>query len=160
MDIRLKAPLLGAVIVGAAAIGAHMGESAIAQINPLYYQGAAVHPRDRGAAVDDVMRPSQAERFADHYGWAEGQTARLADCIDCAALTARDRFAAEQPVHYAVIETAYRPDPQPVYAEERLEPQPEPVFVIETPEVERYAHYPIEEKPEKPEPEAYAAVEE
>jgi hypothetical protein len=162
MDIKLKASLLGTVLAGAAAIGVEMGESAIADINPIYFQGEAVHPRDRGAAVADVMPAAQATSFADHYGWAEGQAARLADCIDCAALRARDQFAAlpvrDQyaaiPVRYAVVETA--PEPEPVRIHR---PEPEPAFIVETADVDRYAYYPIEEEPEG-KPVDYAFAEE
>lgn len=143
MDVKLKSPLLAAVLAGSAAIGAHIGQSAIAGINPLYFQGAAIHPRDRGAAVDEVMMPAQAARFADAYGWAQGEAARIADCGDCAA-----------PVHYAVAETVAEPLPARLDAP----PEPGPDFVLEVaPDIERYAHYPIEEESEA-KPDAYAYV--
>lgn len=155
MDVKLKAPMLGAVLIGSAAIGAHMGESAIADINPLYFQGAAVHPRERGAAVDAAMMPAQDARFADHYGWAQGQAARLADCGDCAAWSARDRFAAA-PVHHAAAETRSEPLPARMDAEAG----PGPDFVAEAaPDVERFAYYPIEEEPGG-KPDSYVSAEE
>jgi hypothetical protein len=151
MDIKVKAPLLGGVMLGAAAAGVLMGESAISQINPIYFQGAAVHPRDRGAAVADIA-PMEGERFADQYGWAEGRAARLADCVDCAALTARDQFAAPS-VHPAVAEV------REAQQQARAEPLPE-TFVVEYADVDRYAHYPIETEDEPVSKEEYAAVEE
>jgi len=158
MDTRLKAPLLGAVLIGAAGIGAHMGETAIAAIKPLYFQGAAVHPRDRGAAVDPALLPAAGPQFADHYGWAQGAAARLADCGDCAALAARDQYAV-LPVYQVAIATA-EPLPQRMAVRAEPESEPEPDFVVEAaPEIERYAYYPIEEKPEG-KPEAYSSAEE
>jgi len=157
MDIRLRAPLLGAVLVGAAGVGAHMGETAIASINPLYFQGPAIHPRDRGAAVDPSRLPAPEPRFADHYGWAEGAAARLADCGDCAALAARDHYASI-PVHH--LATAYSVQPRPQRTEPQLQAEPADDFVVEVaPEIERYAYYPIEEKPDG-KADAYASAEE
>ena len=158
MDLRLKAPLLGAILIGAAGIGAHMGETAIANINPLYFQGAPVHPRDRGAAVDPTALPAPEPRFADHYGWAQGAAARLADCGDCAALAARDQYEVI-PARHVTIAYA-EPLPPRMEVQARPEPAAEPDFVVETaPEIERYAYYQVEEKPEG-KPEAYSAVEE
>jgi hypothetical protein len=160
MDLRLKAPLLGAVLIGAAGIGAHMGETAIAHINPLYFQGAAGHPRDRGAAVDPTALPAPGPRFADHYGWAQGAAARLADCGDCAALAARDQYAVLPAYHVTIAHAEPLPQRMAVRAEPEPEPEPEPDFVVETaPEIERYAYYPIEEKPAG-KPAAYASAEE
>ena len=54
------------------------------QINPIHFQGPAVHPRDRGAAIDEsqpAARP-RATRIAV-YGWDQGYAARAADCDDC-----------------------------------------------------------------------------
>ncbi len=156
MDLKLKAPLLGAVLIGAAGIGAHMGETAIANINPLYFQGPAVHPRDRGAAVDPSLLPASGPRFADHYGWAQGTEARLADCGDCAALAARDQYAL-LPAHH--LATAYS-EPLAQRMEPQAESEPQDDFIVEVaPEIERYAYYPIEEKPEG-KADAYASVEE
>lgn len=159
MDMRLKAPLLGAVLIGAAGIGAHMGETAIANIKPLYFQGEAVHPRDRGAAIDPSLLPAQGPRYSDHYGWAQGAAARLADCGDCAALAARDQYAV-LPVRQVTF--AYsEPLPQRMEVRAEAQPEPEPHFVVETaPEIERYAYYPIEEKPAADKPDAYAFAEE
>ncbi|HEX9933190.1 MAG TPA: hypothetical protein VGB08_10150 [Allosphingosinicella sp.] len=152
MEKRLTASALAALVIAAAALGIHLGESAIDQINPLYYQGAAVHPRDRGAAVDETLARPQAPRFAELYGWAEGQDAHAADCGDCVARVARDAYRAG--THFAVVETGwhtearpaadYAPEPQPQSHDEQeaeAGPQPEP-FVVE-----RYAGFAIEEKP-------------
>jgi hypothetical protein len=47
-------PVLGGSLLAAVALGIHLGESSIGQINPLYFQGPAVHPRDRGAVARRV----------------------------------------------------------------------------------------------------------
>lgn len=153
MEKRLTASGLAATVIAAAALGVYLGESAIDQINPLYYQGAAVHPRDRGAAIDETLARPRSPRFAELYGWAEGQDARAADCPDCAATVAREAY--EAGTHFAVIETGWEaearpaaysvaePEPQPVEeepAEAEAETGPEPF------PIERYAAFPIEDK--------------
>jgi hypothetical protein len=144
------------MVIAAAALGIHLGESAIDQINPLYYQGAAVHPRDRGAAIDESAVQPRPPRFADLYGWAQGENARTAECGGCPTV-ARDAYRAG--THFAVIESGWHsearpaayyvaePRPQPLEAEpEAAEAEPEP-FVVE-----RYAAFAIEEKPAAAEP--------
>ena len=157
MDRRLTYPALGAAALAAAAAGLYLGQSAIDQINPLYFQGAAVHPADRGAAVEETLL-ARGPRFADHYGWEDGQAARGADCYGCAAVAARDAFASD--AQYAVIEQAWQVEPQPV-AYYVVEQAPETVAEEQAPpqepsELERYAGFQIEEKPAEAEP---AAVE-
>ena len=150
MDRKLTGTALGVLILAAGAFGMHIGQSAIDQINPIYFQGAAVHPRDRGAAVDETIAAASPRRFADFYGWADGQAARAADCLECDALAVRDAFH-EGGVRYAVVETEWRSEPQATVYFVTPEPQPgpaEPAPAAEEPvDVERYASYPIEEKP-------------
>ena len=154
MDKKLVYSAYGALILAAGAFGVHVGESAIGQINPLYYQGAAVHPRDRGVVVDEAALVEQGPRFAELYGWEEGRAARNADCINCEALNARDAFAQQSGANYAVLETGWRAEPRaaawspeprdqltPVEADE---PTP---FEAQRTELGRYAAYQIEEKP-------------
>jgi hypothetical protein len=152
MDKKLVYSAYGALILAAGAFGVHVGESAIGQINPLYFQGAAVHPRDRGAAVDPTALPAEGPRFAELYGWDEGTAARSADCMNCDALNARDAYAAAP--RYAVVETAWRSDPLPASyapdAQDRLtevEEEPSP-YEAQRAELGRYAAYQIEEKPD------------
>lgn len=153
MERKLAGSALGALILAAGGFGIHLGQSAIDQINPLYFQGAAVHPRDRGAVFDESRLPPQAPRFAELYGWDEGRAARGADCGDCAAVTARDAFY-ESGVRYAVAETDWRT--QPVVYAASAEPEPEAApaeeaaVAPEPVDVERYASFPIEEKPPEP----------
>lgn len=104
MNNSFTLPALGATILLAVAGGIQLGESTIAMINPVHFQGAAVHPRDRGAAVDEhAVRPSEPS-FASLYGWDEGQSARAADCVDCDMLAARDAYVE----NYAPAVSIYR----------------------------------------------------
>lgn len=74
---------LGVGGVLAVVFGVTLGNSAISQINPLYFQGAAVHPRDRGAAVDPNAPTVIPNRYEQLYGFNEGQQARALDCVGC-----------------------------------------------------------------------------
>lgn len=160
MDRKHTFSVLGVLILAGGTLGAHVGQSAIEQINPLYFQGAAVHPRDRGAAVDETLGRAQAPRFSDHYRWEQGESARSADCIDCQALAARDAYY-DGTAHYAVIETGWRTEPQ--VAAYAVEPQPQPAPEEEEPpqqpsDIERYSSFQIAEKPGEAEPVELAAI--
>jgi hypothetical protein len=160
MDARLKLPAFAALVLAGVAGGVALGDSAIDQINPLYFQGAAVHPRDRGAALDPSALPAQSPRFADLYGWDEGQAARAADCFGCPAVAARDAYAQAPVIEYAAAQAgwtdaspAYVPEPEPVPAEQaEAAAQPD--------DVARYAGFQIEEKPAEAEPVDLAAAQE
>jgi hypothetical protein len=59
--------------------GIQLGNSAIADINPVHYRGAVLHPRERGAAVPEQrVRPAEP-RYAALYGWDEGRAALAAE---------------------------------------------------------------------------------
>lgn len=128
---------LGAVAL-AVGVGVQLGESAVNQIDPLYFQGPAIHPRDRGAALDPNNLPGPiVSPYLQAYDWAQGN----------AALAASYSGPGTYP---------YAPDPEPAVqrlAETQWEvvevpaAQPWPAGqVSENPEIERYARYPIEEK--------------
>jgi len=84
-------PVIGAALFVAVVGGIQLGNSAISGINPIHFQGAAVHPRDRGAIVSE---PAPAEGLSRQlptydqlYGWDEGQAARAAAfCAGCEAV--------------------------------------------------------------------------
>jgi hypothetical protein len=163
MDKRLTLSAFASLIVAAGALGVHLGQAAIDDINPLYFQGAAVHPRDRGAEVSELSLQPQPATFAQLYGWEQGQAARTADCGDCAALGARDAYGGT--VQYTVLQSDWRTDAQPAsYAPaegapaeaERDDQQP---IVIASADVSRYANYPIEAQQQAQAPEAAAAEE-
>ena len=163
MDMKLAFPAFGALLISAAALGVHMGQSAVGGINPLYFQGPAVHPRDRGVVVDESALVEQGPRFAQLYGWEQGLAARDADCVNCDALAARDAYAA-RPVHFARIEAApaetrqqaYAPDPHDALTPVEAAPD---AYAERRAEVVRYTSYAIEAAPD-PEQPAIDAVEE
>jgi hypothetical protein len=64
-------------------LGISLGNSAISQINPLYFQGPAVHPRDRGAAIDPNRPTVIPNSYEQLYGWSQGAQARATDCPGC-----------------------------------------------------------------------------
>lgn len=74
---------LGGGGVLAVIVGISLGNGAISQIDPLYFQGAALHPRDRGAAVDPTRPTVIANTYAHLYGFAEGRNARSMECPGC-----------------------------------------------------------------------------
>jgi hypothetical protein len=92
MSFFLPWPAVGGSMLAAAALGIHLGESAIDLIHPIHFQGPAVHPRDRGAAIDPDQLAARGTAYRDLYGWDEGRLAMMADCGDCDALRARDAF--------------------------------------------------------------------
>jgi hypothetical protein len=151
MDKRLTVAAFASLVVAAGALGVHLGQAAIDDINPLYFQGAAVHPRDRGAEVSEIGLEPRAPAFAQLYGWEQGQAARNADCGDCAALGARDAHSGGE-VRFAVLQTEWRTEARPAsYSQEAApdpaagQPQPQPiVYIVENADVARYASYPIE----------------
>lgn len=161
----LTVPALGGALLAAVAVGIHLGESSIGLINPIYFQGPAIHPKDRGAAIDEAaLQAPRPARYDQLYGWEEGQVARAADCGDCEALRARDTYARDysarvpyfggetEPRRYASAEPEAEPavyyEAAAPYAEEVIEPEPPAL---------RYAHYPVsyEEAAAEPEPDAY-----
>ena len=83
-------PVLGVSILAAAAAGIHLGESAVASINPIYFQGPALHPRERGAAIDERSLALARAQAPQVYGWDQGYAARD---VDREALAARDAQA-------------------------------------------------------------------
>ena len=125
----LTLPAVGASLFLALLGGMQLGQSTVRMINPVHFQGPAIHPRDRGAAIDEQQVRSTAPSFASLYGWDRGRSARIEDCGDCEALTARDAYRdtyAEyvEPVriHRGAIETLS--EPEAVY--ERTAPLEDP----------------------------------
>ncbi len=139
----LKLPALGALAVAAAAFGLHLGESAVADINPIHFQGAAVHPRDRGAALPDLPQAPIQSEYALAYGWDQGANARTADCPGCGPAVAPEYASRTQMGYQSDVDVALAP-PSPARAVERQEEAQSP-FTTEYASVDRYAYYPIEE---------------
>jgi hypothetical protein len=139
-------PALAASMLMAVAGGIHLGHSAIALINPIHFQGPAIHPRDRGAAIDEpAIRPTEPH-FASLYGWTEGRSARALDCGDCEALAARDAYA-DYPLEPVVIHRAVSYGLDEPLPSEEADASGDPWF-DEGPaaeeRIERYAYYQIE----------------
>lgn len=147
-------PTLGGALLAAVALGVHLGESAIGLINPIHFQGPALHPRDRGAAIDESRVTPRPPAYSGLYGWEEGAVARAADCGDCEALRARAAYArdysAEIPYYGGPAEVVVADagagdagvEPVLVYeaaAEAEAVTQAAPV----KPPVARYAYYPV-----------------
>lgn len=150
-------PALGGSILAAVVAGIHLGQSSISLINPIYFQGPALHPRERGAAIEERSLAAQPPADGQLYGWEKGRAARAADCRDCEALQARDAYAYSAEVPYfgsreeLRAADAQRPAAQPSHEEFAVEPIPVEEIVDPRSPVLRYAYYPVEQPSEESE---------
>lgn len=83
--MRKSVPLtLGAVILVGAVAGHQLGMTSAEQIDPSYFRGPAVHPRDRGVEVAERIEaePLRPAAFAAASDWDAARAARDADCGD------------------------------------------------------------------------------
>jgi len=158
---HLNLAAFGALTLAAGAFGVHLGQSAISGINPIHFQGAAIHPRDRGAVVPEMLEGHQVS-FANGYSWEQGRAARAEDCGGCEALGARDAYAGGGEPVFAVLETGWTNDPTPAAyftepaadaAEEAGDAQA--AAEAQRAQIDRYAYYPLQSEPQ-PEAEAVA----
>jgi hypothetical protein len=125
-------PAMGALAL-AIGLGVQLGESAVRDIDPLYFQGPAARP-EAIAPVAEAPAPLP-------YGWEAGNAARLAE-------SAIDYPYAPAPIPVALPAAAPAEAPPPL----SLAPWPGG-RVSAHPEVERYTDYPIEQKvPDQPAP--------
>ena len=132
-------PALAGSILAAVVVGVHLGESSINLIHPVHFKGPAVHPRLRGAAIEEPVPGARGPVYADLYGWEEGARMRAADCGDCAALTARDTYAYSAAIPYFGQGGPIEEEVPPVAAEY------EPGAETSPPElVVRYSSYPVD----------------
>ena len=92
--------VLGVSLLAAVATGIHLGESAVSMINPVHFEGPAVHPRDRGAAIDERRYHGARPPAPQRYGWEQGYAARAADCGNCDGPATRDAQAYSAVVPY------------------------------------------------------------
>lgn len=130
-------PVMGVLTVVAGAVGLQLGESAIAQIDPVHFQGPAPTPRD----VSRDPLPPVGPSYASAYGWAQSEAALAAECGDCAALNARTAVAATwEPVYAAAPEVRYVPVSVPSYEPREVKVERE---VAEWRDVTRYTSYPV-----------------
>jgi hypothetical protein len=140
-------PIMGGSLLAAVIAGVHLGDSAIGHINPIYFQGPAVHPRDRGAAIDErqLNRP-RGPAYADLYGWDEGAAARAVECGDCVVMRSREAVAYSAVVPYFGPGETREPRADPaaevvVYRGNAMGGPLEPS--TGKPDVSRYTDYPL-----------------
>jgi hypothetical protein len=120
----------------AVGLGVQIGESAIADINPIHFQGAAPPVR----AIDPAALPPPAtSTYAQAYGWEQGNAALQAD-----AGSYQDFDYVPQP---ATLQRAAEPAWQETAAPVNMTPWP-PGQVSSHREIERYIDYPIQAKPD------------
>jgi hypothetical protein len=62
--------------------GVYLGKSAVNEINPAYFRGPAIHPRDRGAEVDPNMYVERSA-FAGAIWYGDKPRLEGPDCADC-----------------------------------------------------------------------------
>ena len=123
---------IGAIAL-AVGLGVQLGESAVREIDPLYFQGPAARP--------EAVEPIAQAPAPLPYGWETGNAARLAE-------SAVDYPYAPTPIPIALPAAAPVEAPQPL----SLASWP-PGRISSHPEVERYTDYPIEQKlPDQAEP--------
>jgi hypothetical protein len=147
-------PVMGASLLAAVAVGVHLGESSIGLINPIYFQAPPLHPRERGAAIDETSLDRNAPAYAQLYGWEQGYAARAADCGGCETVVAQvapaysarvPYFGARGDVHTALAQV-------PDDLGERFAEVPDDA-APRIAQVERYAHYPVSAEAAVTEPE-------
>lgn len=143
-------PALGVLLAAGVAGGIHLGESAVAEIDPVHFRGPAIHPRDRGAAIDPNEIEPDEPRFASLYGRddaAEAVPAGYAvdDAADDAAPPVRDPL--ERDLAEAAEAVAVAVERSEDWAEQALAEAERALARAERApdwqEVERYAYYPV-----------------
>jgi hypothetical protein len=140
-------PALAGSVLAAVVLGVHLGDSSIGLIHPVHFKGPSIHPRVRGAAIEEGAVTARGPVYADLYGWEEGNRLRAEDCGDCDALTARDAYAysAEVPYFGGAADRAPRearavPEPVPVRLTAPVEDYPAASDAV----IVRYASYPVD----------------
>jgi hypothetical protein len=131
-------PVMTVLTIVAGAVGLQLGESAISQIDPLYFEGGRTPPRD----VTKDPRPASNSAFAEASGWAEGYQARAEDCGgNCEPVGPGGTAAPAAPLRDYSDPTI---EPRWQYADDaasgdelRLERS------LESTRVQRYLHYPV-----------------
>jgi len=129
-------PAMGALAL-AVGFGVQLGESAVREIDPHYFQG----PAERPIGVDPAAAAPVTSGYAQAYGWEAGNAARQAE-------SGIDYPYAPTPIPAAL------PIPAPAGREAAaaplsIAPWP-PGQVSSYPDIERYTDYPIERKPDPP----------
>ncbi|MEA3011935.1 MAG: hypothetical protein QOD42_480 [Sphingomonadales bacterium] len=132
----------GAGLLVAAIIGIQLGESAVAEIDPVHFQG----PAERPVGIDPAAaRAVVDDPYAGAYGWGESAPPGAAGCGgDCEARQARAAAAAAfaGPVETRDAAAPYWRDVTPTT---ELRPWPPGHVPYRGLSVERYMHYPVNE---------------
>ena len=144
MQSPFTLPILGASLLAAVAFGVHLGESSIGLIKPIYFQDPPLHPRDRGAAIDEARLHRSPPATVALYGWEQGYSARAMDCRDCPGARARDTYAYSARVPYFGSRSELRAAVAEARDQlgERFAEVPEDLSPRYS-DVERYAYYPV-----------------
>jgi len=139
-------PVLSGSLLASIALGVHLGQSSISQINPIYFEAPPVHPRDRGAAVDEAsLHRTSQDPYLQYYGWQQGQAALAAECDHCGMRPTRDAYAAySAEVPYFGSRSELRRAVSDARDElgDEFAAVPEDLSARVQP-IERYSHYPI-----------------
>ena len=139
-------PILGGSLLVAAAVGVQLGESSVGLINPIYFEEPPLHPRDRGAAIEERALQPARTGYAGLYGWEQGHAAIAAECFECGAPGAHDEQAYSARVPYFGSRGEVRvavADARELLGD-RFAEVPDDVAPRRA-DVERYAHYPVTE---------------
>lgn len=142
-------PVMGGSLLAAVVVGLQLGQSSVGLINPIYYQAPPLHPRLRGAAIDEnTLSRSTEPAYGQLYGSEQGNAARAADCGNCEALRARDAYAYAYSARVPYFGGGERPSHRVQEARadlgDRFAQVPEEAesrFAA----VDRYAHYAVSE---------------
>ena len=138
-------PVLSGSLLASIALGVHLGQSSISQINPIYFEAPPVHPRDRGAAVDEASLHRAQDPYLQYYGWEQGQAALAAECSHCGVRPPRDVYAAySAEVPYFGSRSELRRAVSDARDElgDEFASVPDDLSARVQP-IERYAHYPV-----------------
>ena len=139
-------PILGGSLLVAAAVGVQLGESSIGLINPIYFEEPPLHPRDRGAALEERALQPARNGYAGLYGWEQGHAAIAAECFECGAPDVRGEQAYSARVPYFGSRGEVRvavADARELLGD-RFAEVPDDVAPRRA-DVERYAHFPVSE---------------
>jgi hypothetical protein len=133
----------GAGLLVAAIVGIQLGESAVAEIDPVHFQG----PAERPVGIDPAAARAVVEDpYAGAYGWGESAPPGAAGCGgDCEARQARAAAAAAfaGPIQTRDAAAPYWRDVTPTTELRPWQPGQLPYRGLS---VERYMHYPVNEE--------------
>jgi hypothetical protein len=150
---RLAAASIG--LVAAGILGVQLGQSAIADINPIHFQG----PLERPQAITPPPEPAPYDPYAQAYTyrWSMGRQVMFDECVagDC------DTGQSRQAMRLAFSDGAGRDEALPPWRDAtpttELQPWPPGDLPGHGRNVERYLHYPVEPaKADAPPPAAAA----